>query len=770
MKNTFLIIMMLAAISINTLSQTTHSSSSYITDDINITGHVIDAETNEHIPFVNIQIQGTTIGTVSDETGHFLITDLPVGEHVIVASCINYESASRTVFLKERETKEINFVLTPGVTMLDAIVVSANKYETKQREAASIVNVISPKLIETASALAVSEVLPFQTGLRVESTCNNCTSTQLRINGLEGAYTQIMIDSRPMFSALASVYGLEHYPTSMIDRIEVVRGGGSALFGSNAIAGVVNIITKEPTQNSATISNETSLIGGTSWENSTNLKASLITKNNKSGIFIFGGNRSRQPYDRNGDGFTELTKMKSTNAGFRAFHKTSDYSKLSIEYHHIYEFRRGGDSLELQPHETDITEQTEHSIDGGSVNFNIFTKSSKHLWTISSALQNINRSSYYGAGKDPNAYGKTHELTSSSSLQYQWNMDKCWFMPATLIVGTEFTYDRLNDVFVSYNRNTNQEVNIWGVYAQNEWKNDKVSLLIGARLDKHNMMKNAVFSPRLNMRYAPWQSWTFRASYASGYRAPQVFDEDLHIGAVGGEVHLHVLDPDLHPEYSHTVNISADWYKQFGSTQVNILAEGFYTLLNDPFILVESGYDDNGNAILTRTNASDNLYVAGLNAEGRIAYKNINFQIGYTFQKSHYNTPQEWSEDPEAGTHDRLLRSPDSYGYLTFGWDLPRNFDFSVTGTYTGSMLVPHYAGYVTNDVLVTTESFFDLNAQIKYSVLVHKSTTIDFKLGMKNIFNAYQKDLDVGANRDAGYIYGPTYPRTIFLGIDINI
>lgn len=128
------------------------------------------------------------------------------------------------------------------VFMLDQFVVTSSKSEVKRRESPSLVNVMTGKLLTSVGACSLADGLDFQPGVRVENDCQNCGFTQVRINGLDGHYSQILMNSRPVFSALTGVYGLEQIPANMIDRIEVMRGGGSALFGSSAIGGTINII------------------------------------------------------------------------------------------------------------------------------------------------------------------------------------------------------------------------------------------------------------------------------------------------------------------------------------------------------------------------------------------------------------------------------------------------------------------------------------------------------------------------------------------------
>ena len=232
--------------------------------DAHIVGHVIDKATGAHIPFVSVQLKGTSYGGLTDETGHYFLKNLPTGRHTVVFSYIGYETEERTVDVKAHTTLEVNIELREESYLVDGVVVTSNKYETKKRETATIVNVVSPVLFENTTAHCMADVLGFQTGLRVEQTCTNCGVPSLRINGLEGQYSQILMDSRPIFSSLASVYGLEQVPTGMVDRVEVVRGGGSALYGANAIAGVVNIVTKEPTRNFVNVDHNTSYLETTS--------------------------------------------------------------------------------------------------------------------------------------------------------------------------------------------------------------------------------------------------------------------------------------------------------------------------------------------------------------------------------------------------------------------------------------------------------------------------------------------------------------------------
>ena len=752
--------------------------------DAHIAGHVLDAHTQEHLSFVNVQIKGTSMGCLTDESGHYYLKNLPEGKHTIIFSMMGYEPLEKSVVLHRDTLVEINVAISEKSFLMDNVVVTANKYATKQKEVATIVNVISPLIIESTTSNSMADVLNFQTGLRVEETCSNCGVPQIRINGLEGQYTQILMDSRPIFSSLASVYGLEQLPAGMVDRIEVIRGGGSALYGANAIAGVVNIITKEPTRNFFNISNSSAFTQQGNYDINTSMNASVVSENQKAGIYLFGVQRNRQQYDRDDDGFSDIPLLRSTTAGFRSFFKTSDYSKITAEYHHTTEYRRGGNGIDsLQPHESLLCEQLRHNIDAATAKWDFFSQDSKHFLSAYTSFQHIARNSYFGTNKNPNAYGKSTDLVSVTGAQYRFSYP-CGITNADLSAGVEYSYNQLRDQILGYGRNTLQKVHLGGGYVQNEWKTTAWSVLVGGRLEQHSLLEKPVFSPRANARWSPivngkstmtdnplpLTDLILRVSYASGYRAPQIYEEDLHVGAVGGEVSLISLDKDLRPEYSHSISGSVDMYKRFGKWDMNLTVEGFFTQLNDVFTLVENGHDAMGNLLLTRTNASG-ARVSGVNLEAKFSYGHLlNFQAGYTYNHSRYIEPEQWSENPNIAPQRRMFRTPEHYGYFLLNIEPIKHFHILTNGKVTGSMLVQHFAGYIPEDEEVTTPTFFEWDFKLCYDIPIYKHYTLEINAGVKNILDHFQRDLDQGMDRDAGFVYGPAAPRTFFAGINLKI
>ena len=734
--------------------------------DAHIHGHVIDKATGEHLPYIVVMLKGTTIGVTTEHTGHYMIRNIPEGRFTIEVSAIGYKTQTREVNIAKGRSYEVNFTLEEDFVQIDGVIVSATRSETTRRMSPTLVNVVGMDTYDRTNATTVAQGLSFQPGVRVENNCQNCGFQQVRINGLDGQYTQILIDSRPIFSALAGVYGIEQLPANMVDRVEVMRGGGSALFGSSAIAGTVNIITKEPVRNSAAISHTTTSIAGSSaLHNTTDINASIVSEDNKLGIAVFGQNTAKDAWDANGDGFTELSAISGQTMGFRGYLKTGLYSKLTAEYHHLQEFRRGGDNLDLPPHEAMIAEQTEHGINTGGLKFDWFSKDQRHRLNAFASLQHIDRKSYYGAGKDPNAYGKTTDLTWVGGAQYIYKSEKCVFMPADLTVGLEYNEDYLRDNMWGYNRTTDQIVRIVSAYAQNEWKNSQWGILLGGRLDKHNLIDGIIFSPRANIRYNPTENVNFRASYSYGFRAPQAFDEDLHIDNVGGTVSMIRLSDDLAVEKSQSVSVSADIYHSWGNWQANMLAEGFFTDLDDVFALRELGFE-NGILIKERHNESG-ARVFGGNLEGKVAYKNLlQVQMGVTVQKSRYKEYRSWGEGVESTR--AMFRTPDLHGYMTASYNLFKELTLALTGTYTGSMLVEHHAGMIEKNMTVRTPDFWDMGLKAAYNLKLYENFNLQVNAGVQNILNSFQNDFDSGADRDSGYMYGPTLPRTFFMGLKL--
>ena len=795
--------------------------------DANIRGSVVDSKTQQPLSHASVLVVGTVITTTTDAEGHYALNNLPLGKVKIEVRSAGYRTLRQEVTTERSYTTEQNFELTPDEIALDEVVVSANRSLTLRRESPVIVNVLDTKLFESTHSTTLAQGLNFQPGVRTEDNCTNCGFSQVRINGLDGHYSQILVDSRPVFTALQGVYGLEQIPANMVERVEIVRGGGSALFGASAIGGTINIITKEPSENSAelahTITGATT--GSTAFDNNTTGNVSVVTTNGRAGFYLYAQSRHRSAYDRDGDGYTDLPTLDNKTLGLSTFLRLTDYSKVTLKYHGLKEFRRGGNNLFLPPHEANIAEQIEHTINGGSLAYDLFNPNGKGHFSAYASFQNVDRKSYYGglgelasaaegqkalneayklglsldmseedAAKLPDdqqqilanaqafdkaqrAYNVTHNINYIAGAQYVHNFDRLLFMPADLTVGAEYSFDRIKDRSLGYNSLLEQRVRISSAFVQNEWKNAHWGLLLGGRLDKHNLISHLIFSPRVNLRYNPTPNTNFRLTYAGGFRAPQAFDEDLHTKISDGDRVKIALAKDLKEERSHSFSASADLYKSFGTVQTNLLIEGFYTRLNNMFATRKLADDVviDGARVEERYN-SNGATVFGLNLEGKASLTSwAQLQAGFTWQNSRYRTAEEWDDDAadEFKTTKRLLRTPDTYGYFTLNVRPMIDFNVSLSGVYTGRMYVGHPKGGSerTKDfsIIEHTPSFLTLNLKLAYDFYLYNQVKLQASAGVQNLLDAYQKDLDKGPSRASDYVYGPTQPRSLFLGVKIS-
>jgi outer membrane receptor for ferrienterochelin and colicins len=762
--------------------------------DAHVIGHVVSM--GEHLPFVNVSVKGTTIGTTTDETGHFQLLNLPAGKFTVMAQFMGFKRTVVDVDLREGETREVKFELKPDLLGLEEVVVTGNRYATKRRESTTIVNTISPKLFSTAQAISLSDGLNFTPGLRMENNCQNCGFSQLRMNGLEGPYTQILINSRPIFSGLAGVYGLELIPANIIDRIEIVRGGGSALYGSNAIAGTVNLILKEPINNAYELGINGSMIGlgnesggNVAPDIAVNFNTSVVSPDNKTGMSLYGFYRDRQPYDANKDSFSEIASLKNTTIGTRFFHRFGMRGKIIADIFNIKESRRGGDKFDSPEHEANIAESVDHNLTTAALSFEQFVRKND-LLSLYASSQLVNRDSYYGANQSLSDYGKTDDFSFVAGAQYNMRFKK-----SNLIFGVEDRGEWLKDKKLGYPDYANAIVvndsitkvphtndvtiadqfsNTFGLFSQYEIQLSKLKISLGARFDTYQVddrSKNGelktgnVLSPRLNLLYDLGKSLQARISYSQGYRAPQIFDEDLHIETSGSRKVIHVNSPDLKQETSHSFTGSLDYKKQFGTLVFGFLAEAFYTQLNDPFANEYSEPQEDGTVIYTRINAKKGAVVQGINLEmNLVPNKFFSLKSGFTIQSSKYQEAIEFNER-------RFFRTPNDYGYLTLEWSPFKNWGMSSTANYTGKMLLPYFGLQAADPKigeLRESDAFLELGLKFRHNIKIN-GATLQLFAGMKNIFNSFQDDFDYGIDRDPGYVYGPMQPRTLYFGFKIG-
>ena len=742
------------------------------TKKFTISGKILEHKSGVPLYGANVVVTGTMQGCATGKDGDFKIDGIRRNEVTLSISMIGYKSENYTLNLLEKES-DYEFFLLPSLLEMGTVVITGTNSRQLYEDASVKTEIVTKKLIQQQGACNLAQSLGLQTGVLVENDCNNCNFTQVRILGFDGKYSQILIDGDPVVSSLGGVYGLEHYPQEMIEQIEIVKGGGSALYGAGAVAGTINMITKRPAFNRSRIGFTGNSADG-AYDQQVGAVAELVSESGNSGLFIFGSTRSRAPYDRNKDGFTDLGKLDNETIGVNSFFRLFDGSELDISFHRIFEDRRGGSDMEKPVHEARVAEWTKHYKWGGKIKWNQ-NIGSDFRYSINYAFSVLKRDSYYGglADDSPEArlqalgyYGFSENPLHTGGAQFQFLTYGHSFTG-----GIQYNNDKLLDQSVSSAAYYVDEVfeNL-GVFIQDEFslgKNNELNLVAGIRFDKHSALENWILSPRISLKYQILESLKFRAGYTSGFKAPQIFDEDLHICGLEGTQRVIRNAEGLREERSSTVSAGIEFLDFVMDIPVMLGITAFHTDLLDAYS--DEMVAKDGNIEFWKRINSSGAYVRGLEIDfGVKPVSKLELRAGLTIKENKYNDPTTDFNTTQ------FLRTPDNFGFVRISWELENGFSCFGSMKYSGSMYVPHEikVDFQTEPLLelVKSQSFVEFDLSVSKTIEILPKTNTIITVGVKNLTDAFQPDLDYGVSKDPGYIYGPGSPRTYFVNINLNL
>jgi len=704
-----------------------------------------------------VLVEQLDLGTETDAEGKYCISGMVAGTYHLIVTADGFQPQHSHPIAVDGATVTVDLVLQ--LAFRAETVVTATRIERRLDEVPVRTELVRREEIERSEARTLADAVQFTTGVRVESNCQNCNFSQIRLLGLEGAYTQLLVDSQPLISSLAQVYGIEHIPARMIERIEVVKGGGSAVYGSGSVGGVVNVIPRTPFRSGGVLETRAESVDG---EGASSFNGAFDWVAPNKDLFVSGFSQvdSVDPVDVDGDGFTEVGRRELASYGVRAgYFLLGGNARLSFDYAHTREDRRGGNKLELPEFLADIAESIDTRREVASASW-MHTVGSKFDYRLTVSYADTERDTYYGAGMDPNAYGSTQNplLVVDSQLNHRLGAH-------TLTWGAQYTRDELTDIQPAYDRYLGETYENLGLFLQDSWVPGRGwELVYGARVDDFSELDDPIVSPRLALRLAARSDLTWRLAVASGFRGPQVFDEDLHITQAGGEGQVIRNDPDLREESSLSTSLGLEWTPAMGGGVGLVEANLFDTELGDLFLVVEDDDPSTDAMEFTRTNFGS-AHVRGLEVNlGWAKWDRVRFQIGMVFQESERD-----EADPDFGS-TAFFRTPDTYGVASVALEAPFDLDLWLGARYTGSMKVPHYAGFISEDRLETTDPFlsFDLRLAREFPLFSEPTTRLRVALGGRNVTNEYQPDLDQGPDRDAGYVYGPRSPRSWYVSLGL--
>jgi len=730
-----------------------------------ITGKVTDATTGNAIVGATILVEDSELGAFSDAEGNFVIEGVVDGELGLRITSVGHREEHLHVLTDQFVAVE----MIPSVVGETIIVVTGTGSPRFYMDTPVATSVVTRETIELRNEPDLYGILDMSTGVRVENNCQNCNFSQVRIHGLEGQYTQILIDGDPVVSSLAKVYGLQQFPAEMIEQIEVVKGGGSALYGGSAVAGVVNLITRKPEQSRTVIGLEGGFADGGS-EQGLSFTSSAVEPGSSISTVIYGRIRNRDEIDMNADGFSEIGRLRSESIGGNLFTGKAETGLFTVSAHYIHEKRRGGDQIDVPAHLVDIAEGTETWRYGGSIKWDDrISEMVDYSLNVSAAY--TERDSFYGGlgGDNPSspdydpAAGYGESENPIYSLQGKSNIQ---IGSAQLVsVGVQVSRERLEDrSFALGSRTIDETYTDFGTFVQDDITFGSHEILLGARVDDHSEIENLIFSPRASLKLGIAPTLTIRGGVTTGFNAPQVFDEDLHIEVVGGSPRIIVNSDDLTEETSASYYANCEYRVIASAVPISLSLGGFRTNLTDAFALVEVGESEYGELIFERINEGG-AHVQGLEVEAGAIIGKFSLLARLTVQEALYDSEVEVFDGVFS---DRIMRTPNVYGNFSLAWQARRNLDIFVGASYTGEMEVPHDCDEPTvntTDQMVTIDA--DISWDIEGGVF---DNALTMKTGIKNITNEFQEDLDLGPERDAGYVYGPGTPRTFTIGLEVGI
>jgi outer membrane receptor for ferrienterochelin and colicins len=711
--------------------------------DCALRGQVVD-QTGAPLPGVTVAQDSRPL-TTTNERGEYCVATLAAGKHRLVFSLAGFGSTSVTVDLAADTRLVQHAILTAAFS--ENVVVTGTRTRRLLDTVPVRTEVIDRGAIAATSARTLADAVEFTTGVRVENNCQNCNFSQIRLLGLEGPYTQILVDGQPIISSLAQVYGIEQIPARMIERIEVVKGGGSSLYGAGAVGGIVNIIPREAIRTSGVIEARSGqggfFNGALDW----------VDGGRQTFITGFAQLDRLSPRDVDDDGFTDVSRRHLGAAGLRANRLfASGRARLTLDYSLIHEDRRGGDQLHLPPHEATIAEAIDserHALSAGWSH----GPSARFDYRFTLAGASTDRHSYYGAGRDPNAYGETSSTLALADAQFNHYLG-----PHILSWGGQLSRDRMIDRQPAYGRQLDLSFTSRGLFLQDDWTIRRGwQLLSGVRADWHSALSTAVVSPRVALMITPIDPLDIRVSIARGFRAPQVFDEDLHLSSVAGQVRLIHVDPGLREERATGLMAGFEWKPVAGPGQAMVEANVFRTRLVDLFHAIERDDPATPPLDMLKTNLGG-ATVEGIEMNlGWGMGDELVIQGGVVHQRAVFDDPE-----PDFDSRE-FFRTPRRYGNVSVRWNTERGWEAFAGVRVTGSMKAPHYAGFIPQNRLETTPRFTTIDLSIGRR-FAFGGRTLTVTASARNIGNSFQRDLDRGPLRDAAYVYGPRFPRSLGL------
>jgi outer membrane receptor for ferrienterochelin and colicins len=687
-----------------------------------IEGRVVERKTKERLPIVNISVKGTTLGAATDKDGNYFIAGIPAGKYQVYASMIGFRSMTKSVEVYADSISVLDFELSPTAIEGEGVVVTATRTERLLKDVPVYTEVITGKKIEVKNADNLRDALKGEVGIGVKTLCPRCNAAEIQIQGLPGRYTQVLIDGMPVVSDLGALYGLAHIPSENIERIEIVKGAGSAIYGSDAIAGVVNVITKSQETTSGDVSVTSGYFGAQS------LMSTLGTKMGNLEATATVSKSKADAVDVDDDGIADYVQSDRTAGSVKLKHQLVSNTTMTISGNFRTEDRLGG-SIERILGKTGT---------GAYVNPNI------NQYDLGGSLE-----------WDPTDISSLVLRGVSSCYDQRVFVEETWYKASEDIVFGEAQYTRyltskhlfstgISHKYECVEENTRigiKKANSSGIYIQDEIDYSPVNFVLGTRYDYHSEFGSYV-SPRAAIMYEPVHGLTLRSSYGFGFKAPTVFFKQMHFCAAEA-MYEFVPNPDIAPEKSRSANFSTEYRTGIFSIGMNLFQTDVKDMIQEDLIEIDSAagiwryqYINIGEA-LTR----------GVELNGSLELlQGLSLKLGYSYLDARDKT----TDTP------LLFRSKHSGNWNLRYENHTVGIEINLSGEFTGSM-----------PVQIGTDEGFDSPSYTVWNCKVSQriGSSYTFFIGADNIFDYAQRESIQGGVT----LWGPTRGRYLYGGVKLN-
>ena len=727
-----------------------------------VRGIVVDA--NEPLPYATIQVKGTTLGTTTDEAGRFEL-NLPAGTHELIASYVGYVSEKQT--LTAPTDRPVTFTLSANAELRE-VVITGTQRATYVSDSPVKVDVITNKQLETylpTAGTSVVESISLVNGVQEVTACGVCYTNSISINGLPGPYTAVLMDGMPIYGNLASVYGLNGIPGMIIDRFEVIKGPSSTLYGSEAVAGVINIITKDPAKQPLLSAD----IMGTSHLESFGSVAAAPKFGNTAGYIGVNWAYLNDFDDWNGDGFGDGVNMDRLSVFSKWNIHRKNNRKFTLAGKYYYEDRRNGVEAFLRDRAY-RTLRGSSDIYGESIYteraelFGTYAFDGAENWVLDFSASHHDQDSYYGDA----SYTATQNI-GYANLRYRLMAGA-----HDVLFGATARYQDYDDNSVATERpggdggpvNAPDRQFIPGLFVQDEWQLlPQWTVLSGLRLD-HYRAHGLIPAPRLSTKYVPSDWTTLRVNFGTGFRVVNLFTEDHAFVTGQREV---VIAEALRPERSY--NLAANWHQVYaglgGTGSLDV--DGYFTHFTNKII---PDYAAAGRIVYANT--AGYARTRGIGASWSHTFAGgLGYNLGLNVQRA--------TETDAEGTVRAIEFAPRYTGVLTANYRLPAaDLTLAYTANITGPMALPEVYDLDPLGRPLPTPRATVSRAFSTHNLQLTKVFNASFTayLGLQNLFNYRQPGSPLVGYNDPGaapgfsdafdtaYAYAPSHGREVYVGV----